>query len=308
MNPPRRRERGVALIIALLIVAIASGLAAGMIVQNHRAIASVTASFEAGQADRIAEGAIELARAMLGNDEADVDSPQDDWGRPLTEMPVEGGSVSLRVVDLQGRLNLNNLIDNEDKVVPLARERLRALLKELDIPPERLDAVADWIDANQIPTASGAEDGRYLGRTPSYRSADRPLRSVTELRAISDFSAEEYARLAPHVSALPPGTLLNLNSATEAVVAALGGRGDAPAEGREPASSVEEALSEPPWQGADIEVTGLAVASQYFLCTVTVRLGDTTRRRVAVIERDNGGQTRIIAMSNQPCLNGHYCI
>jgi len=298
----------VALIIALLILAIASGLAAGMIVDNQRAIESTTNRFAGAQADRLAEGAVAMARATLSADDSDVDSPQDDWARPVSDVPAEEGRVSLRVIDLQGRINLNDLINAEDKIDPLTRKRLRALFTELDIPPERVDAVADWIDANQMPTGSGAEDGRYLGRTPSYRSADRPMRSVTELRAIGGFTADEYARLAPHVSALPRGTPLNLNTATEAVVAALGGRGSELAEDREPADSVQAALAEPPWQGASIEADGLAVASHYFLCTVTVRLGDTTRRRFAVIERDNGGQTRLIAMSNQPCLNGHYCI
>lgn len=310
MNPPGRGERGVALIIALLIVAIAAGLATGMIVQNQRAIESTTAIFEAGQAERMAESGIELARAMLGADETDVDGPEDDWARPLSEVPMEGGTVSLRVIDLQGRLNLNDLVNEEDKISPLARERLRALFRELGIPPERLDAVADWIDANQIPTAAGAEDGAYLGRNPAYRSADRPLRSVTELLAIGGFTAEEYRRLAPHVSALPAGTPLNLNSATEAVVAALGDGRGSPADEREPAGSVAQALAAPPWQGGNLQQeAGLSVASRYFLCAVTVQLGETvTRRRFAVIERDGSGQTRIIAMSNEPCLNGHYCI
>ncbi len=308
MNGSARTQRGVALIIALLVLAIASGLATGMILQNQRAIESTTRAFQGAQAERLAEGAIALAHATLSADGREVDSPDDDWARPVADLPTEGGTISLRVVDLQGRLNLNNLIDAQDRVDPLARKRLRALLDELQIPSARADAITDWIDVDQIPGGAGAEDGRYLGRNPPYRTADRPLQSVTELRAIGGFTAEEYARLAPHVAALPRGTPLNLNSATEMVASAITGSGAERPENRDPAATIDEALSARPWQGTGIESTRLAVASHYFLCTVTVRLGETTRRRIAVIERDTDGQTRIIAMSNRPCLTGHYCI
>lgn len=305
-SPPR--QRGVALLVALLVLATASGLATGMIVQNQQAIGNTTRAFQGAQADRLAEGAIALARASLSADPREVDSPSDDWARPIDDQPVEGGTISLRVIDLQGRFNLNNLVDPEGKVDPVARKRLRALLEELGIPAGRVDAIADWIDDDQMPTGAGAEDGRYLGRTPPYRSADRPMRSVSELLAIGGFTAEEYSRLAPHVAALPPGTALNLNSATEVVMRALAGQGVAASETGSPAGSISEALARPPWVGAGLDSTRLAVASRYFLCSVTVRLGEITRQRFAVIERDDDGLTRTLAMSDRPCLNGHYCI
>ncbi|HZJ82065.1 MAG TPA: type II secretion system minor pseudopilin GspK [Guyparkeria sp.] len=309
MSRTDAHQQGVALIVALLVLAIASGLAVSMIAQNQRAIDATAIAFQGAQADRLAEGALALAQIALESDAPEVDSPADEWATPIKGLPVESGQIDLQIVDLQGRLNLNNLITAEGKLDPLAQERLTRLLTHLNIPSERAGAIADWIDPDQLLSTNGAEDGSYLSRNPPYRTADLPLRSVSELRAIAGLTATEYDRLAPHVTALPRGTALNLNTATPAALVAIGAAESAEqATEREPAGSVSQALAQPLYRDRSIDPARLAVNSHYFLCSVTVRLDRSTRYRHAVIERRNDGSTHIIAMSNRPCLSGHYCI
>jgi len=323
----RRRQRGVALIVALLVLAIAAGLAATMISDNQRAIDRTQTLMDSARADQLVSSGLVLAQTLLDKDNQDVDSLQDVWAKPYDAIPVDQGQVSLRIVDLQGRFNINSLLTADGKVDPLALERFKKLLQLVQVDPARAGAIIDWIDANQEASAGGAEDGVYQGRTPSSLAANRPIRSVTALRAVAGMTAQDYARLAPYVSALPVGAPINLNDADPVVLKALGAKQPpstdtrpntaGATDGSSPASqttsglvatSVANFLALPVFAGTKIESGGLSVNSHYFLCAITVKLGTVVRHRYAVLERGTSNGTRIIAMSNQACLTGHFCI
>lgn len=321
------RQQGVALIVALLVLAIAAGLAAGMITQNQHAIDRTAMMLDGERADQLTDSALVLARALLEKDPTDVDSPSDIWAKPYVNVPVGEGVLSLHIVDLQGRFNLNSLITAKGKTDPIALERLKRLMETVRVDPSRAAAVLDWIDANQDVSQGGAEDGVYQSRNPPYLTANRPMVTVTALRAVAGITAQDYAKLAPYVSALPVGAPLNLNDADGVVLTTLGasnalgtqvgnaqgaqqatGDGAAVQTSGVKATSVANFLNQSIFKGAKVDPSGLSVNSHYFLCAITVKLGDVVRHRYAVLERRAGKPTRIIAMSNQPCLTGHYCI
>jgi len=316
-------QRGIALIVALLVLAIAAGLAAGMISANQQAIDHTTVMIDGARADQLTDSALVLARALLEKDSGDVDSRKDIWAKPYDNVPVEGGTISLHVVDLQGRFNINSLITPDGKTDPQALARFKRLLQAVKIAPSRAEAVLDWIDANQTVSQGGAEDGAYRSRTPAYLAANRPMVTVTTLRSVAGISAQDYAKLAPHLSALPVGAPVNLNDADGVVLTALGANNvigirssqDANGQSSEDgtntgpvAASVSNFLNLPIFSGNKVDPGGLSVNSHYFLCAITVTLGDVVRHRYVVLERRAGKSPRIIAMSNKPCLTGHYCI
>lgn len=339
LTSPPDSQRGVALIVALLVLAIATGLATAMMVRNQNAFNTTAALENGARADTLAHSAIMLAQTLLAQDDSHVDGPADAWAKPIEFTPEPDVQVALQVIDLQGRFNINDLITPQDKVNLLAKTRFQKLLRLLNINTDISNAVIDWIDANQRIEPGGAEDGQYqsgrLSGLPTGLPAGRPMISVSELRQVNGVTDTIYQRLAPYVSALPVGTPLNLNSASPTVLQALGARGlsgSSNVPGRDSSAadasveknmtpqknigSVADFLSLPEFSGTVIQPDGLSVNSQYFLCVVTVRIGQVIRHQYAVIERQpaaaSTGQSphgsQIIALSNKPCLTGFSCI
>ena len=78
------------------------------------------------------------------------------------------------------------------------------------------------IDADiNVTYPDGAEDETYLLVEPPYRAANRPMFNISELRLVQGFTPEVIAVLEPHVTALPEETIININTASAAVLRAL---------------------------------------------------------------------------------------
>ncbi len=313
----RQSQQGVALIVALLILAIATGLASAMIVRNQNAFNATAALENGARADELANSAFILAQALLDQDDRNIDGPADTWAQPLPGVPLDGATVSIQLIDMQGRFNLNNLITVDDKVNLVAKERFQKLLYVLKIQPDISNAIIDWIDTNQNIEPSGGEDGSYQANTPPGLPAGRPMISVTELRAVHGVTESMYEQLAPYVTALPVGTPINLNSAAPRILQALGANPRLIAQSAidqttapppKNVGSVADFLAQPEFAGTVIPPEGLAVNSQFFLCVVTVQMDTVTRTRYAMIERPSSGNSRLIALSEQACLTRLSCL
>ena len=104
----------------------------------------------------------------------------------------------------------------------LARRQFERLLNTLEIDPALAGAVVDWLDPDtdlRFPT--GGEDVVYSGSDPPYRTANSMITSTSELMAIAGFDREAYRKLAPYVTVLPHGTKINVNTASDVVLASL---------------------------------------------------------------------------------------
>lgn len=205
-----------ALLTVLLLVAVMSALAVGVLDDIRFALRRAGNARDVGQAQWYAIGAEELARAQirrLAARDPTRTTLVGDWnGRPFV-FPIEGGVIRARVVDGGNCFNLNSVMFNEGGP-RYGIAQFEALLGALDFPEadaRRLTAaLTDWIDRDQY----GAEDDAYARRPQPYRTADDLLAEVSELRAIEGFTLQVYARLRPHVCALPSNALspINLNT------------------------------------------------------------------------------------------------
>ncbi len=223
------RQRGVAIItVMLMVVMISVGLYA-LVGEQGIAVRRAGAQHTLTTAASLAVAGERFAAALLLRDResgerGDSDSPEDVWANSLPPVPIEHAVLSGCVIDLQGRFNLNNLVDAEGRTDALQVQRFEGLLTALELDTGIAAAVVDWIDPDQVPQgADGAEDDYYLGLNPPYRAANQPFTSTSELRLLLGLSGgedadEALATLLPHVSALPPGTPINVNSATPAVL------------------------------------------------------------------------------------------
>lgn len=220
-----RRSRGIALLVALILVALATAIAAAISFDTGLGLRRAQGGLAQDQALLLAGGAEAVAAEVLGDDlafgNATVHNAQR-WHNPIGPLePLPGVQVTAQLEDLQGRFNLNSLVTADGRSDPVALQVFRRLLQRLDLEPEWADRMADWIDADDQALAGGAEDPIYSSITPSYRTPGRPITSVAELLALPDFGAERYARLAPQVAALPRDSVINLCTASAQLLDAL---------------------------------------------------------------------------------------
>jgi general secretion pathway protein K len=222
--PGGGRQRGVALVTALLVVSLATVAAVAMATRLHVDVRRTGNLLHGEQAYAYALAAESWAEVILGRDANDskIDTLAEDWATALPPIAVEGGFVSGRIEDLQGRFNVNNLVGADGKPSKPDLEYFKRLLGLLDVEPGLATALLDWIDADIDTTfPDGAEDDIYLLETPPYRAANRPLVSTSELRLVKGYSAEIIALLEPYITALPEPTALNVNTASPLLLQAL---------------------------------------------------------------------------------------
>jgi len=217
-------QRGVALVTALLVVSLATMAAVSMVTRQHVDVRRTGNLLHGEQAYAYALAAESWALVILNNDKKDseIDMLEEDWATALPPIAVEGGFVNGLITDLQGRFNVNNVVGDDGKPKVADKAYFGRLLLVLGLDPALTNALIDWIDPDiNASYPDGAEDDTYLLNNPPYRAANRPLSSVSELALVKGFTAGVIAVLEPHITALPTGTSINVNTATPQVLRAL---------------------------------------------------------------------------------------
>jgi general secretion pathway protein K len=297
-----RRQRGVAIVLAMGVVALAAMAAAAIMVSQSTWARQVELTTDHIQARAVLLAGADWARALLADDRrvSNVDHLGEPWALKLPPLPVENGELVGGIEDQQGAFNLNNLVaDGKINVVQLAH--FRNLLATLGLPDELADALADWIDADSTPQPrDGAEDAYYLALEPPYMAANRPLIDVAELALVRGFDDNVRARLRPYVSALPTFTAVNVNTAPAEVIAAvvdgldLGGAQLLVAQ-RERAyyRSSDDFIRRLP-RGAEAAAGDIGVSSDYFMATLRVTIGGAQAKGKALLARRGAGWPDIV--------------
>lgn len=224
--PIPARERGAALLVVLMLVAVIAVLA-GAALERLRLttrLAANAGAVEQARSYAYAAEALALTRieAQLAR-RPDRISLAGGWsGRPFG-LPLPGGTAVARVVDGGNCLNLNGLVTATDggtryQSNPAAVAQFARLMRLLRIPGQVADQVAagaaDWIDTDQDAQTMGAEDATYLALTTPYRTAGTLMADVSELRAVRGVTPDLYATLQPWLCALPmaQASTINLNT------------------------------------------------------------------------------------------------
>ena len=293
----RRHQRGVALIVALLVVALATVLIAGLLDRGELTLARVRNDAREAQAFAYAQGVETYAARVLAQAVAsgeNNDSANSSWGVPLPPLPVPGGMLSASMRDRNGCFNLNNLIDASGQPSTSWLPKFQRLLRVLKLDENLAAAVVDWMRPTPTP-----DERYYLQQEPPYRPAQRGFVHVSELRLVRGVSADVYAHLAPEVCALPRGTLININTASVAVLMTLSSvtteqMAKAIAlDGHANFTSIEEVGKQLP--GSQIECGGTPptrcydVKSTHFVARGDVRIDGLPFTFYSLIERNYSG-------------------
>ena len=225
-----KRQRGVALITAILIMALITTLTFSLEWDNALDLRRTYVSMYREEAIQAALGAESWVLTILRQDREDSDTDHlgEIWASELPVLPLGSGGDSIQgeiygeIIDLQGRFNINNLIDGEGKVDQPSLEQLQRLLSALGLDVRIAGIAADWIDSDRdAGFPDGAEDAIYTGMIPPYRAANRTISSTSELAALDGVDKATLDTLLPHIAALPGRTSINVNTATAAVLQSL---------------------------------------------------------------------------------------
>ena len=302
------RQRGVALIMAIVMVAIATVLAVRIGTRASLDQRRTAGLIALDQAWNVALGAEAWAIEVLRQDREDsqTDHLGERWAQPIPPLPVDGGAVRGALEDMQGRFNLNNLLTDEGKVNEAEVARFERLLENAGADRRWARIAADWLDSDTVAGfPEGAEDGNYLSQNPPYLAANGPVTTTTELMALPGMTYEEYLRIRPYVAALPLGTKINVCTASAPVLAALvEGRtdfGDADSlsanrrNGCFPTiQDLQATLSADEFQ--TIQPT-ISESSNWFRAVTAVSIGTSELTLYSLIERNSAGGGRTVLRS-----------
>ena len=309
-----RRQRGVALIIALILVALATILASKLsfdgFLERRRTIGVLAAE----QALQFGMGAEALAADALSQDLQN--NPQQTtlaapWAQATQPLPItpenspEGepiGTLQGSLEDMQGRFNLNNLAavdQTTGKQDPRPLEQFQRLLVSVHLEPKWAALARDWIDADDVPgSPDGAEDQIYTSQVPPYRTGNYPMMSPTELMNLPGFGADRYRKIAPYVTALPGAlTKINICTAPALVLESLAdnlsgeysGSPEVLATGRKTGCFPDPTAFRNVLGKSAGEVS-FVTNSSYFRLTTRITLGTTEFTLYSLLMRGNGGK------------------
>ena len=225
----RRRQRGIAMLVAILLVAFATIIAAAIGFKSAMAARRGTATLALDQSLLVAEAAEALAAYALREDRkagANIDYPGEAWGQPLGPVEVVPGiTLEAYVADATGSFNLNSLVNSDNTVDQNILHDLEHLMENVGVEPKWASLIADWIDPDGQPLPDGAEDSAYAAQNPPYRAPNTFITSPSELLALPGFGRDRYLKILPYVTALPRDATINVCSAGGVLLDALVGEG-----------------------------------------------------------------------------------
>ena len=298
------KNKGVALITAMLIVAITGIISGNLLWDNMLNTRKTMSALNRDQAIEVAIGAENWIKQILKQDAINsaTDHLNELWAKKLPNLPIDDGGISGEIIDLQSRFNINNIIQFDGTLNQNQFDQLQRLLRILNLDSDLANAIIDWIDQDQYPSyPGGAEDDIYTKMDPPYRTSNQKIITITELLSIDSMHMESYKALEPHIMAIPIFTQINVNTANAIVLASLD---DGVTE-----NDIQRLISERNPSGyADIvtsfksllrpeNLTNISDRSNYFQLKLLVNIDSITITIFTTIKREENGNAVIINRS-----------
>jgi general secretion pathway protein K len=298
-----QRQRGVAVVIALLLTTLAITIVASLFWQQQVQVRSIENQRLQLQKQWILRGALDWAGLILREDAkySSVDTLDEPWATPLAETRlgqyVDDGiadsnaanaTLSGGISDAQARLNLTNLCPS-GTINPSEVAAFANLLQNAGIDPSFAQATADLMaNAQQKPDANAADQSAPLPMN---------LTQVDDLLAVTGFTAKMLDRIRDDVIFLPHATPVNVNTAPAEVLAAIStlSLSDAAAlvASRNTATFRNTGDFMLLLHANHLIVANVSVSTNYFLVNGKVRINRAESDIQALIER-NGINTNLI--------------
>lgn len=245
MRRPRTDERGIALLVTLLVLVLVVAISYEIFRLGARSAQTGAYGRDSIRCTLLAEGGVGAARIVLRQDakENSFDTLDETWSRPAPPIELGDGVIQVVVEDEERKINLNRLILPNGNAPDEQRLAVfRRLLDTLGIDGSVADAVVDWLDNDDGPRVGGAESAYYLGLPYPYRAKNDLFDTVGELRLVRGVSRDVFEKLRPHVTVHSSGAV-NINTAPREILLSLSAGGDMAEGGAITAAAAEQIVA-----------------------------------------------------------------
>jgi general secretion pathway protein K len=319
MKKHLQNNRGIALITVILIISILVAVALELNRSSRADIYDAANLSDGIKLTCIAKSGFYGGMALLARTRTDYDSLRDDWAKTkgLSEWSKSlfpDGYFEVIIADESGKIPLNKLISLDGKEY---NQDIKDILLRLLNQPEFgldtnkaaaiVDAIRDWIDADEEVTGAGAENSYYASMDPPYPAKNAPLDCIDELLMIKGITKDLFTgtkdkpALTQYVSVYGEG-LININTAPQLVLRSL-----APNITSEMAQKMDEYrlqagtdLGNPAWYlnvpgfaGVTIPPGVITTKSNYFSISSTGSMSNNFVQKISGVVKRNPGNKNI---------------
>lgn len=300
----RLKYAGSALISALFIMTLVAIATTAMMIRLQHDIQQVRLSITTDKLYLASQEVIFWGMGLLTQNPL----PQDPrlFIFPKTQQQADPSIViSGELIDLQGRFNINQLKNVESDEQNQINQTgfyllLNTVLNESQASHYRLIVAAtkNWVNEKENNQSADQYTSYYQKQKPPYSPSHQPMKSISEFRLVQGVDEKLYQKMLPYLSALPPPTTVNLNSASAPVIMTLGpdideneasrlisSRGP---QGFRDLGQVNDFITQ-----HKITVEKITLESDYFLCIATAKTNGLEIVHYAILKRGNHQNKRV---------------
>jgi len=196
-----RHQQGVALLMALLLVAVVTVLASAILWRVDIWVTQIKVLRDARQAHRLVMGGVDWARSVVyerQRQRVSKDHLGEAWATRVPPIPVAGGEISGQMFDEQSKFNMAWLLAGD----PYAWGQYERLLQALGLPPSLAGALKSALSGKV------SERIRYMG--------------TASLETLPGYTPEVIEKLGKYITLLPNmNSKLNVNTAPVELIYAI---------------------------------------------------------------------------------------
>lgn len=218
ITKPAENQKGIALLITLTILFVVFILVSEVNRNTRGSMKKADIEKTRAHLAQIATSGIHIGIALLMHDKqkSETDTVQESWADPeaiselLAELPFDNGSISLKITDELGKIQINSLVDYPEGKDFNTKQKLlwESFLKLVNPPDDSIDnlglntdilnCLKDWLDSGDDDATTGingVENEYYQSLDPPYSCANGPLKRLGEIVRIKGFTQEMVDRV-----------------------------------------------------------------------------------------------------------------
>jgi len=187
-----KSERGVALLATLMAVALMTILVVDFTSSSALGYRSAANQANELRAEYLARSAVNVGLALLAKQARMNTASQQSfyaltqpWAMPFPPVPMDGGTATVSIVDEARKFNINSIVNQRTGAVMQQPylPMLQRLFAILEIDPQIIPAIIDWLDPDSVESpGGGAEADYYMRLTPPYEPRNGPMPTIGDLR------------------------------------------------------------------------------------------------------------------------------
>lgn len=217
----KTKQKGSALISALILILVISSITTAWISQTHHHIRQQQRLEENMQAESLTDGAkiwtvSILKKTTFHQTKASIAK------LPNNTLPLPPQwQMQAELIDAQAQLNINTITEQSMRLV------FYLLLKDVlkDNPKAPINdiyyATLSWLDPGLLKQRFIQYQAEYAKAKPPYQSGGQPMQTFSEFRKIYGVTSAIYQKLTPYLTVLPENLPINLNTCDERIISHL---------------------------------------------------------------------------------------